>query len=142
VSWDRDLAVATAKKGLALEEQGKIDEALRTVGRAEQALEALYRNHPEDRDVRRWLGNAYLMEGRLLGSRAKRDGAMQAWERALTVIESLPQDSNENWILEIWASALLQLDRIEEAQPVVRELLDRGYRSKRFLDLCHGKGVT
>jgi serine/threonine-protein kinase len=142
VSWDRDLAVLTTKKGLALEEQGKIDEALRTVGRAEQALEALHRNHPEDRDVRRWLGKAYLMEGRLLESRARRDSALQAWQRALTVIESLPQDSRETWILDIWARALLQLDRLEEAEPVVRELLDRGYRSKRFLDLCHGKGVV
>ena len=128
--------------GLALEEQGKIDEALRTAGRAEQALEVLYRNHPEDRNVRRWLGNAYLMEGRLLESRARRDGALQAWQRALTVIEALAQDSNETWILDIWARALLQLDRIEEADPVVRELLDRGYRSKPFLDLCRGKGVT
>ncbi len=94
-----------------------------------------------DRRVTRWLSVAYLLEGRLLESRNRLKDARQAWGRALETIEPLAQDSKETWLLETWGRALLRLDRLQEAEPVVRELHARGFRQESFRALCIEKGM-
>jgi hypothetical protein len=87
------------------------------------------------------LSEADLRLGESLARAGDSDGAHQAWTRAFETLDSLAQASRHTDVLALSASALLYLNRMEEARPLVRELARRGYRRPTFVALTRDKGV-
>jgi hypothetical protein len=69
-------------------------------------------------------------------------GAKAAWTSALGAIDSLAKSRQFTDHLALLATALLRLDRIDEARPVVADLLRRGYRRPRWMKLLEEKHVA
>jgi tetratricopeptide (TPR) repeat protein/tRNA A-37 threonylcarbamoyl transferase component Bud32 len=140
--WQRDLATVHHNMGLAFEEQGDLDRARRFARDAVDDLEVLCEKHPGDRRAGHWLSRAYLLEGRLLEQQARKEEALAAWSRALEIIEPLARGSAETAYLEIWAKALLRLEKVREAEAIVQKLRAMGHKSEELSELCQDKGCT
>jgi serine/threonine-protein kinase len=140
--WQRDLATVNVSIATAFEEQGDLDRARGFAREALDDLEALCAGLPGDRRAGLGLSGAYLLEGRLLEGQARKKEALAAWGRALEIIEPLARESDETAYLEVWAKALLRLDRVREAAPIVKRLQAVGHKSERLSELCQEKDCT
>jgi tetratricopeptide (TPR) repeat protein len=140
--WQRDLAQVNFRVAEALERRGDLDRARRFTGRMRDAMEALLDKFPNDRDAGRWLSEAHLLEGEILQRQGREGQARSEWSRSLEIIEPLASESDDTAFLDVWARVLLRLDRIREAEPIVRKLHEAGYKDRTFLDLCRQKGVA
>jgi tetratricopeptide (TPR) repeat protein len=128
--------------GLAFEKQGELDRARRFAREAVDDLEVFCASFPGDRLAGHRLSRAYLLDGRLLEQEARKEEALAAWGRALEIIEPLARESDETAYLEVWATALLHLDKIREAESVVLKLRAMGHENERLSELCQDKGCT
>jgi|GEM_PF-4632422 len=68
--------------------------------------------------------------------------ARGAWKESLSLLQPIVQDSQAVAHQSAYAQVLLCLGKVEEALPVVRKLLESGYRSPDLLDLCRAKGLS
>jgi tetratricopeptide (TPR) repeat protein len=127
---------------LAFEKGGDVDRARRFTHGAVNDLEAYCEEYPGDRRAGHWLSRFYLLEGRLLEQQARNEEALAAWGRALEIIEPLARGSSKTAYLEIWATALLRLDKVKEAESVLQKLQAVGHESERLSELCQDKGCT
>lgn len=138
----RDLATVNLSLGLAFEEQGDLDGASRFARDVVDDLEVLREKIPGDRRAGLLLSRAHLLEGRLLERQTRKEEALAAWGGALEIIEPLARGSDETAYLEVWATALLRLDKVREAEPIVRRLQGVGHKNERLSELCQDKGCT
>ena len=83
-----------------------------------------------------------LIIGNVLSARNEWDQARQKWRRALELVEPVTAQSRQTYFLDTHAKALLQLDRIDEARPIVEELLAQGWKNAVFLDLLRQKRLA
>lgn len=75
-----------------------------------------------------WLARALVVQGRLLEAGGDAEGARQSWQRAVALLEPLMEDSRAALDLDSLARALGHLGRLTEAEEIVRELREQGYR--------------
>jgi len=86
--------------------------------------------------------NALLVQGRARAALGDAAGAAAAWGEALRVLLPLDAISQDPRITEAHASALMFLGRIEEAQPLLRELTAAGYRNPEFKFSANAEELT
>jgi serine/threonine-protein kinase len=141
VDWQRDLASVELSLAALLESLGELERARRVVAVARDALEGCHAEQPDERVTVRFLGIACHRQGRLLEKLGRQDEARMAWERALTIVEPVARDSDETGFLDLWARILLRLDRLKDAEPVVRELRALGYQDESLDELLQAKGL-
>lgn len=96
---------------------------------------------PNDLDTRRVLTDAYLALGDASARSGDPAGARRSWTRALETVDSLARSTRQTDLLALEATALLRLDRADDALPFVRELLHRGYRKRSVVELARAKGL-
>ena len=99
-----------------------------------------------------------MLKGRSLDSSGNARAAAELWSEALNLIQSIAQrtisaDALDDRAavsferlaskrrLDTYAQALLNLDQVEEARPVVKKLLDAGWDNAEFLALCLEHGL-
>jgi serine/threonine protein kinase/class 3 adenylate cyclase len=137
----QDLARSHLDLARILEAQRHLAEAMAECAAAQKILEPLVEQQPSDRVLVTWLSRCYLLEGTLHEHRGEREEARSAWGRAADAIGPFARTSSDYQILAPWAQALLHLDRLAEARPVVERLAGMGFREAGFLSLCREKNL-
>jgi eukaryotic-like serine/threonine-protein kinase len=137
--WQNGLARTLTNLGSALAGTGRFAEAELAERRALSILEPALQQRPGDQTLRSYVADAYLTLGDVLSLKREPGRARAAWTQSLATIDSLARASQLTDHLALRAWALLRLDRIDEARPVVEELLRRGYRRPRWLALVREK---
>jgi eukaryotic-like serine/threonine-protein kinase len=126
--WQRDWAEARHGVGMALLARGEVGAARReaeaTVALAERLRASASTSRADDRLAS--LGHTLL--GRSLAARGDQTAARQSWERALALIDGHARTSRDYMLLEPWAEALAQLERVEDAGAALDLLRRMGYR--------------
>jgi len=132
---------------LVLNIYSELSQSLIELGRHDEALEvcrAAFETHarnaelsPENAGVIHGWSRALVGMGRVQERLGDEEGARESWERAVEIIE--PVTVGSEWgtvpvhILATHARALLHLGRVEEARPLVEELLERRWDNEEFL---------
>jgi hypothetical protein len=87
------------------------------------------------------LGDTRLALGEILSRTGDAAGAKREWEKGLQDVDSLARATGQTDILALQATALLDLGRVDDARPVVAELLRRDYRKPSFIALVRAGGA-
>jgi tetratricopeptide (TPR) repeat protein len=97
---------------------------------------------PSDINLRVASTEANLELGDARARAGNASGATAAWTAALGAIDSLAKSRQFTDHLALRAAALVRLGRIDEARPVVTEVLRRGYRRPRWMAFMQERQVV
>ena len=139
--WQQELGRTQALLGNALLLAGRAGEAAAVARQALAVAGPALERRPGDLDMRRVAGEASLTLGDALARGGDAAGAARAWGAAAAAVDSAARASGQTDLVALAATALLRLDRLPEARPLVQDLARRGYRRPRFVALCREKGV-
>ena len=134
--WARTF-IAIAK---VLSVTGRSSEALATLRHADRELDSFIEETPDDRRALEIRGRGSLLMGVVLAQIGQKGEARERWDLAVAMLEPLARESESSNTLALLAQALLRLERVDEASPLVHKLIDRGYREPGFLSLSEEKG--
>jgi len=121
--------------------QEELDEAEGLYQRALRIQRALVERQVENRQAREELAASLVGFGRLRSLRGDDDGARQAWNEATELMEPVVGSSEAVDFRNVYATALLELGRTEEARPIVEGLLATGWRDPDLLRLGGRRGL-
>src|SRR5207249_4386721 len=114
--------------GLVLTARGQAPAGAAAARRAAAVAAPLVAKRPGDQNMRMALAEAYVSLGGALRRQGDRSGARHAWSDAVATIDSVARATGVTDQLAALSTALLELDRVRDAEPVVEDLLRRGYR--------------
>ena len=140
--WQYALARWLSFSGASELALGRRREAEADLRRALGILEPGLEKRPSDLNFRTGVTEAELYLGDVLASAGHTSEARQSWERALGTIDSVAKARQITDHLALRAGALLRLDRLDEARPLVVELLRRGYKRPRWMAVVREKHVV
>ena len=124
-AWQREYAEAQLEQAAQSRSSSQMDAALAQVQAASAILDPLYAKHPDDRATLLATAGAKL----LLASVTKdAPGAEQLRDEVLKVTQSVKTGSGDPRLRALQVEALLALGRKAEAQSVIQQLWDSGYR--------------
>ncbi|MCP5065755.1 MAG: tetratricopeptide repeat protein, partial [bacterium] len=98
--------------------------------------------HPRNLRSQAQLAVVHLGLGDIQHSLGQEERARQAGSRALTTITPDTASTDVVDCLDTESRALLRLNRIDEARPIVDRLLAIGWCTPDFLDLCRQHGLA
>jgi serine/threonine-protein kinase len=110
--------------------------------RALSIIEPALQKKPTDLNLRVASTEAYLTLGEALSRSGRATDARSAWTQAYVTIDSLARARQFTDHLALRAWALMRLDRLDEARPIVTELLRRGYRRPHWMAVVKEKRVV
>ena len=139
--WQGTLARLRAELGTSMSLLGRVAEAERVERAALANMQPALAKRPSDQSLRIATARATLALGDVLERQGHVSDARQVWEQALATVDSTARATGITDFLALHSAALLRLDRVELARPIVQELLGRGYRRPRWLSLVHTKGL-
>jgi tetratricopeptide (TPR) repeat protein len=119
----RDLADAELGLGLTYFERGTLDAAAAQADSVERLLAPLL-TRGDDREAMRRAAEGRLLAADVAARRGNARKAQELRETALAMVVS----SQEAQLLAVQARALLALNRVAEARPIVERLTSLGYR--------------
>ncbi len=122
--------------------QGELEPAAALYDLCRASAERLLERSPANRDARGRLASVLVGQGRLHQARGETGPAAASFAQALSVIAPLAEGSEVVEHLEVHATALLELGRVEDARPIAGKLLAKGWRRLGFLELCRSRGLT
>ena len=128
--------------GMALKASGDLEGARLAATKAIDYLSSLQSDNESNSTATRLLSQAHLLDGQLAALNGSDLQAAEAWGRSLEIIQPLVTDTRNFRILNIQAQALLHLDRVEEANPIIRQLAEMGFAEPSFTDLCASRGLS
>jgi eukaryotic-like serine/threonine-protein kinase len=140
--WQRDLAEARNSLGEALHARGDLDAAVGEAAAALEIAERLLEKDPDDPQALRLRSLGHALLGRVWSARGEAAKSRGAWQQALASIEPVARASNDDRLLDPWARALLQLERVDEAAAAVEKLTARGYRYPPFVRAMTSRGMS
>jgi tetratricopeptide (TPR) repeat protein/tRNA A-37 threonylcarbamoyl transferase component Bud32 len=140
--WQRDLAEARSSLGDALHAGGELDAAAREATAALAIADRLLASGPGDRQALRLRSLGHALLGRVWSTWGRATRAREAWQESLASIEPAARTSNDDRLLDPWSSALLHLDRLDEASVVVEKLASTGYRYPPFVSDATSRGMS
>jgi tetratricopeptide (TPR) repeat protein len=123
----RDHAEAELGLGLAYFERGELDSAAAQADKVERLLAPLLARGT-DRDATRMAAEERLLAANIAGRRGDARLAQQLREGALALVVARRVTSPEKVLLALEARALLSLNRMAEARPIIERLTTLGYR--------------
>jgi len=107
--------------------------------RALSIIEPALQKKPSDLNLRAAQGDAQLALGDILARDGRTVEARAAWTQALVSIDSVARARKLTDHLALQSAALLRLDRLDDARPLVAELLRRGYRKPSWMTVVREK---
>lgn len=140
--WQRDLAEARCALGDALHAGGDHDAAAREATAALAIADRLLEQGPSDRQVLRLRSLGHALLGRVWSARGASARAREAWQASLASIQAVSRTSNDDRILDPWSTALVHLDRRDDASMVVQKLAAKGYRYPPFVRDVMDRGLS
>lgn len=123
-------------------QEGRLDDALVSFQKSLEITETLARNEPSKVAFRYWKANSLNHLGTVLDRLGRGNDAVDAWRQAadLSADVAAEADAFDPFDLEIHVLALLYLNRVEEAAPLVERLHRRNWfedsADPRFTQLC------
>lgn len=139
VERQRLLANAHMSLGDALLKQNNARAAMGSYRPALAITEQLAAADPSNAERQNSLSWILVVLGRAHNALGEPQEARKALERAVSL--SKPVADRDISYLDTYAQALLSLGRIDEARPVVDELLKKGWKDPDFLELCRKSGL-
>ncbi len=140
--WRADAAWAHYWVAEAMLAMGDPEAAEREVAIAIAIGEQLLADVPDERQALPVVGEAYMLLGQIAARAGAGEESRVAFDRAAEILEPVARDSTDKTYLDPWARAVLHLDRVEDARPVVEELHRMGFKGWRLGELCQVKGVS
>lgn len=105
-------------------------------------LEPIVAEDPLNLSARRNMGQLLVSLGIAHQRTGEAAHAQAAWLRAVEVFEPIAESYTDTLAIETHAVALLKLDRLDEARPIVARLVAEGRARDSLLDLCKEKGFN
>lgn len=135
---------AAALNGLAELDaaRNRYDDAEALFVRSLAIRQALHARDPDSPLGRADLASTLVGLGNLYRLRREEGKAEEAWTRAVATLESVTPGSEVVRFLHPHAMALLYLDRVKEASPLVDKLMRKGWSDPAFLELCRRRGIS
>jgi serine/threonine-protein kinase len=141
LEWQQEFARTQLALGEALLLGARPAEAREAVREALEIVEPAVARKPDDLNLLRLLSETYIGRGMVLARTGDAAGAHRDWTHAFVTVDSVARLSGHTDLLARAATALLHLNRVEEAGPLLQELWRRGYRRPSLLDLARERGV-
>jgi hypothetical protein len=117
------------------------NDALEHSSRCVQIGRELAVKMPEDQKVRFLLGSA-LLQGQIEAAMGKGAEGQSSWREALFTLEPIAKNAQGVSDQATYTQTLLCLGKTEEARPIVKRLMDTGYKNPDLLALCREKALT
>jgi serine/threonine-protein kinase len=138
------LQLATVKNGMVAValDQERWNDAAAEARAAIAVLAPVMEVSPVPPMVRLRVARLHLDRGEALQHLADRVAAHEAWNRALVAIEPAVRESDLLKAKSVMAIALLQLGRIDEAEPIVRQLEGTAVWGTDLEKLAREKGIV
>jgi tetratricopeptide (TPR) repeat protein len=140
--WRRDAAKGHNSIGRTLLAMGGVDAAQQEVHTAIEIINKLLAEVPGDRESILILSEAYMLLGRLSAQTGVGTQPTVAFTRAAAMLEPIANNTTDKRLLDPWARALLHVDRLKDARPVVEKLHRMGFKGRQLVELCRDKGVS
>jgi tRNA A-37 threonylcarbamoyl transferase component Bud32/tetratricopeptide (TPR) repeat protein len=127
--WQRDLGEARHALGEAKLQSGDVAGAALESEQTQQLAAAALKRSSDDRLAMRLRALGLLLAGDVARAQGHATRAAGAYGEALSIIEPLARDSNDDRLLQPLAAALERLGRIDDQRAVIRRLEAMGYRT-------------
>jgi tetratricopeptide (TPR) repeat protein len=141
-NWKSSLAVSRTVSGEIQAALHKPDQAIQSYQKAIEALNQLVLRSPEEIGLTRAQSWSHLLAGNAYKQMKADAKAREEWEQALAIIEPVALHVDDADVRDNYARALIALGQMERAQPICRELQEKGWNWKGFQGLCHTGGVA
>ncbi len=130
--WQYDLARSQTDLGAALASRGQLAAAHSAGQAARGILEAYVVRRPEDVPAHVSLSSAYLLLGNVAARQGDYEPAAGWWKQAAELLQPFGAETSDWRVLYPWVQALLRMDRVEEARPVMDKLDSFGFRQPDY----------
>jgi hypothetical protein len=130
------IALAAAQLG-----SGRGSAAEATDRRALGIIEPALAKKASDLNLRAASAEANIELGDALARNGRPAEARAAWSQALTAIDSLARTRRLMDHLALQSAALMRLDKLDEARPIVLDLVRKGYRRPRWIAVARTKNL-
>lgn len=131
-----------ARLGDHLRRSGDHGEAITVYRKATDFGEAQRARAEGNRVLPNTLGMIRIQTGRSLEAQGDKQAARAAWEAAADTLKPFAGDWSQPVHVGNYAVALMYLDRIDEARPLVDRLMAGGYQPGAFVALAREKGLV
>lgn len=136
-AWQREFAEARLEQAAQSRAAGRIDAARTQSGAALRALEPMLSRQPQDRATLLATAGARLS----LAAVDDAPAARPRREDALHAMQAVKSGRDDPRLLALQVETLLALDRTAEAQPVIRQLWNSGYRDAALLQILQRERI-
>ena len=133
VVWQRKLAQALAEQARTQLAQRRAESARQTAGMAVRIVDGSLKAGDEDRAALLLAAQMRLLEGDAAAATGDADVAANAWRGVADLLQPHATSAREPATIDTQASALLRLDRIDEAKADVEQLWKIGYARPDFV---------
>jgi eukaryotic-like serine/threonine-protein kinase len=130
--WRRELVSAQLETGRLQLAKGNLSNAEQLLDTALGTISKERAASPNDRNVQLLESTAHIARGEVAARRHDMSSARAHWSAARDVVSTAARVGADPNFLAAWASALLLLDDMKSAHPVVERLASMGYRTRDF----------
>ena len=141
VNWLRELAVNYSGLGTVFRLQDQLEAARDHMEKSLVITRRLASRDPTHASMANDLAWDLNQLGMVRAALGANDAARQAWQEAAGIIAPIAEATNAAYYLDTLALALLNLGRVDEAQPIVERLRAAGWDDPDFLELCRRHGL-
>lgn len=137
--FQRELSQAQLENARLLIVERNITAAASNTRSALDAIEKLRAKAPEDRNNLLLAAQAHLLFGQIAVLHDDSTSAKREWTQARDLLKPALHSGDDPNFLAAYAEALLRLDQMDAAQPIVAKLNWMGYRTPDFVALAASK---
>jgi eukaryotic-like serine/threonine-protein kinase len=130
--WRRELAVAELEGARLQMARRDYAAAQRQLTSALATITVARTKTPSDLNLTLLAANADIVGGQIAASNKDADSAKEYWTQARDAVAPVTRVGDDPNALAAWASALLLLDDLDAARPVLQKLAGMGYRTPDF----------
>jgi eukaryotic-like serine/threonine-protein kinase len=140
--WRREFALSQVETARLDRARGDFAAADRQLAGAFAAIKSLRAATPNDVSLTAVAADAYIVAGRVAAERKDTAAARSYWVQARDAAGPIARTSDDPNVLVTWSSALLLLDDMNAARPVLQKLAIMGFRTPDFDSLLASKHVS
>jgi len=140
-SYQLNLAQSLAPLGAAQLALGRAALAEATERRSLGIVAPALAKKPSDLNLRAASAEVNIELGDALARSGRPADARAAWSQALAAIDSVARVRHLTDHLALQSAALMRLDRLDEARPIVVDLVHQGYRRQRWITVARAKNL-
>jgi tetratricopeptide (TPR) repeat protein len=139
--WPPDLAQAQLESARLQLARHDIQSAQSAAAAAPDMIRQLLLKSPENRSLTLLLAQTDIVLGRIAAQQNDMTTAKHLWERARDLLAPTLGTGTDPTLLAPYAEALLRLDRMDAARPLIAQLNKMGYRTPDFIELLASKRI-